>query len=355
MNRRSSNIVKRIRRRGESGIALISVLLLIATGSLLAMMVMSISKTTSFTVMPFLQLQRSYYVLEGMAQRIQFLISADRSQFGDPQQLNVDNYSEYDHDRYLPDAVPHFMDYYGTPIVFTIQDAAGPVNLQGTNFQGALQQFQNFVDEENDFTDLLEQLNYLITDYIDTDDSPNDTDSWEAEEYEEYGMAPLPRNGAITDRNEFAYIPGLTDIFPVDKDGRLSYIRLIPPAVSGVTIDGNPDIFGVTDDWLVLACDLDESDLEDLHLAIEEFHSVDRIPLSENLTSDSTVMTKINNYVRWNSSGVYTVIIRPAVTDEYGEELEKKVPGRRLVFTYTPTPVTGATNGFVQFYEWMFF
>ena len=58
MNRK---LAKRILRRGESGIALISVLLLIATGSLLAMMVMSISKTTSFTVMPFIQLQRSYY------------------------------------------------------------------------------------------------------------------------------------------------------------------------------------------------------------------------------------------------------------------------------------------------------
>jgi len=348
-------IARRMRRRAESGIALISVLLLIATGSLLAMMVMSISKTTSFTVMPFLQLQRSYYVLEGMAQRIQFLISADRQIYGNPQQLNIDNYSEYDTDRYLPDAVPHFMDYYGTPIVFTIQDAAGPVNLNGTNFQQALQQFRNFVDDENDFTDLLEELNYIITDYIDTDDSPVDTDSWEADEYYDAGMSPLPRNGAITDRNEFAYIPGLTSIFPVDQDGRLSYIRLIPPPISGATIDGNPDIFGVTDDWLVYACDLDESDLEELHQAIADFHSVDRVPLSESLPSDSTVMTKINNYVRWDSSGVYTVIIRPAVTDANGEELEKKIPGRRLVFTYTPSPVGGATNGYVAFYEWMYF
>ncbi len=346
---------KRILRRGESGIALISVLLLIATGSLLALMVMSISKTTSFTVMPFIQLQRSYYVLEGMAQRIQFLISADRQLYGNPQQINVDNYSEYDTDRYLPDAVPHYMDYYGTPVIFTIKDAAGPVNLQGTNFQQALQQFRNFVDDENDFTDLLEDLNYIITDYIDTDDSPTDTNSWEADEYYDAGMSPLPRNGAITDRNEFAYIPGMTDLFPIDQDGRLSYIRLIPPADAGVTIDGNPDIFGVTDEWLVLACDLEEDDLQDLHEAIAEFHSIERVPLSENLTSDSTVMTKINNYVRWNSSGVYTVIIRPAVTDEYGEELEKKVPGRRLVFTYTPSPVAGDPNGFVQFYEWMFF
>ncbi len=352
MNR---NLAKRILSRGESGIALISVLLLIATGSLLALMVMSISKTTSFTVMPFIQLQRSYYVLEGMAQRIQFLISADRQLYGNPQQINVDNYSEYDTDRYLPDAVPHYMDYYGTPVIFTIKDAAGPVNLQGTNFQQALQQFRNFVDEENDFTDLLEDLNYIITDYIDTDDSPTDSNSWEADEYYEAGMSPLPRNGAITDRNEFAYIPGMTDLFPIDQDGRLSYIRLIPPADAGVTIDGNPDIFGVTDEWLVLACDLEEDDLQDLHEAIAEFHSIERVPLSENLTSDSTVMTKINNYVRWNSSGVYTVIIRPAVTDEYGEELEKKIPGRRLVFTYTPSPVAGATNGFVQFYEWMFF
>lgn len=352
MNR---NLAKRILRRGESGIALISVLLLIATGSLLALMVMSISKTTSFTVMPFVQLQRSYYVLEGMAQRIQFLISADRQLYGAPQQLNVDNYSEYDTDRYLPDAVPHYMDYYGTPVVFTIKDAAGPVNLQGTSFQQALQQFQNFVDEENDFTDLLEDINYIITDYIDTDDSPTDTNSWEADEYYEAGMSPLPRNGAITDRNEFAYIPGMTDLFPIDQDGRLSYIRLIPPADAGVTIEGNPDIFSVTDDWLVLACDLEEDDLQDLHEAIAEFHSIERVPLTESLESDSTVMTKINNYVRWNSSGVYTVIIRPAVTDEYGEELEKKIPGRRLVFTYTPSPIAGATNGFVQFYEWMFF
>ena len=349
------NTAKRMKRRSESGIALISVLLLIATGSLLAMMVMSISKTTSFTVMPFIQLQRSYYVLEGMAQRIQFLISADRQIYGNPQQLNVDNYTEYDTDRYLPDAVPHFMDYYGTPIVFTIKDAAGPVNLQGTDFQQALQQFRNYVDEENDFTDLLEELNYFITDYIDTDDSPTDTDSWEADEYDEAGMTPLPRNGAITDRNEFAYIPGLTSIFPIDQDGRMSYIRLIPPANAGVTIDGNPDIFSVTDEWLYDACGLETDELEDLKQAIADFHSVDRVPLSESLTSDSSVMTKINNYVRWNASGVYTVIIRPAVTDEYGNELEKKIPGRRLVFTYTPSPVGGATNGFVQFYEWMYF
>ena len=348
------NIMKRIRRRTESGIALISVLLLIATGSLLAMMVMSISKTTSFTVMPFIQLQQSYYVLEGMAQRIQFLISADRQLYGNPQQLNVDNYSDYDTDRYLPDAVPHFMDYYGTPIVFTIKDAAGPVALQGTNFQQALQQFQNFVDEENDFTDLLEDLNYIITDYIDTDNSPVDSNSWEEDEYYEAGMSPLPRNGAITDRNEFAYIPGLTEFFPIDQDGRLSYIRLIPPASAGVTIDGNPDIYGVTDQWLVYACDLEEDELEDLHQAIADFHSIDRIPLSESI-GDESVMQKINNYVRWNSSGVYTVIIRPAVTDATGKELEKKVPGRRLVFTYTPSPVTGATSGYVQFYEWMYF
>ena len=347
--------VQRMKRRAESGIALISTLLLISTGSLIAMMVMSISKNTSFTVLPFVQLQRSYYVLEGMAQRIQFLISADRQLNGTPQQLNVDNYSDSDTERYLPDAVPHYMDYYGTPVVFTIKDAAGPVSLQGTNFQQALQQFQNFVDEENDFTDLLEDLNYLITDYIDTDDSPTDSNSWEADEYYEAGMSPLPRNGAITDRNEFAYIPGITDIFPIDEDGRLSYIRLIPPAIAGVTIDGNPDIFSVTDHWLVTACDLEENDLIELHQAIADFHSPDRTPLSESLDSDSTVMTKINNYVRWNASGVYTVIIRPAVTDAYGEELESKFPGRRLVFTYTPSPVGGATNGFVPFYEWMFF
>ena len=45
----SRQTIRRIRRKGESGIALISVLLLVATGSLIAMMVMSISKTTAFS------------------------------------------------------------------------------------------------------------------------------------------------------------------------------------------------------------------------------------------------------------------------------------------------------------------
>ncbi len=337
----------------QTGIALVAVLLLVVSGTAMAAMVMSISKSTAFTVSPFVQLQRSFYINEGVAARVQYLISADRSLYGSPTDIRLDNYSEYDYDRYLPDAVPHTFDYYGTLMTFVLKDACSAVDLRGNAYQQAFRQFVNFQEEDTDMSDLVEDVTNRVTDYIDGDDVTVDDNSYEEDEYLEEMMHPLPRNGAITIREEYGFIPELKKLYPMDSDGRMSYIRLIPPEISGVTFEGNPDIFGVTDDWLYYAVGLEEDEIEDLHVAVEEFHSVDRTPLSENLDED--ILDKLTTYVRWNSTGAYTVVIRPATQDAEGNDLEVKVPGKRLVFTYTAQPVSGPANGIVPFYEWMWF
>lgn len=343
----------RMRRKRQAGIALIAVLLLVITGTSLATMVMAISKSSAFTVRPFVQLQRSFYVNEGMAARIQYLISAERQLFGSVS-LQEDNYIDYNHDRYLPDCVPHTMNYYGTWVTFTIQDGSSPVTLTDDYYRDGLAEFNNYSDDDYDMEELITFLQNRIQDYMDSDDTPIDDDSYEIDEYYDlFNAYPLPRNSAILDRNEYGYIPELKTFFPVDRDGRLSYIRLIPPAIAGVTLDGNPDIWGVTDDWLYYCAGLEEDEIEELRMGIEELNSVERVPLTDSV--DEEILNKLGNFVRWDTTDVITVTIRPAQYDEKGEELAEKTPGKRLVFTYSNQPIGGAESGTVPFYEWMWF
>ena len=65
-------------RKRESGSALIAVLCLIFTAGLLVTAVVSMSQYNTFTLGTRLALQRSFYTAEGAANRIQWLIAADR-------------------------------------------------------------------------------------------------------------------------------------------------------------------------------------------------------------------------------------------------------------------------------------
>lgn len=334
---------RRSRNRGESGIALISALLLVMTGTLLAGSVMILSRINMLVVRPHVQMQRSYYVCEGMANRAWFLIAADRqlNNAGNAQ-LQLDNYGEYDYDRYLPDGVPHFVDYYGTPMQFVILDASGPPSMTGNDYSTTLRSLLNNRADDSEWSDLITRVTNRIQDYVDSNDTAED-DSSEETEYADAGMAPLPRNAAIEQREEFLWIDELCDLFPPDADGRLTSVRLIPPR--GYELTGDPDIFSVTDDYLDAVCGLEEEEILDVRDSIARLHSEDREPLSE--TMDSGVLTRVSQYFRWTPSGNYTVVIRPVA--------EAKTPGKRLSCTFATPLTTGAVDSVAVYFEWTFF
>ncbi len=334
---------RRGRRGGESGIALISVLMLIMTGSLLAGSIMILSRINMLVVRPHVQMQRSYYICEGMANRAWFLIAADRevNNAGNTQ-LQIDNYSEYDYDRFLPDGVPHLVDYYGTPMQFVILDASGPPSMTGNDYSTTLLSLLNNRADDSEWSDLITRVSNRIQDYIDTNDTAED-DSSEESEYTAAGMAPLPRNAAIEQREELLWIDELCDLFPLDADGRLTSIRLIPP--TGYELTGEPDIFNVSDDYLDAVCGLEEDEILDVRDSIARLYSEDREPLSE--TMDSGVLTRVSQYFRWTPSGNYTVVIRPAP--------DSKTPSKRLSCTFATPLTTGAVDTVAVYYEWTFF
>ena len=111
-----------MKQSSQSGAALGAAVCFIFSATLLTMSVLALSKYNSFTVRPHIELQKSFYLCEGAANRIQWLIAADRQEHPGTN-LNQFDYSEYDYDRYLADGVKHVMDYHGTNVEFSITDA----------------------------------------------------------------------------------------------------------------------------------------------------------------------------------------------------------------------------------------
>ncbi|MDR0933169.1 MAG: general secretion pathway protein GspK [Victivallales bacterium] len=347
-------------KQSESGSALVVVLCLIFMASMLAMAVLAMSKYNTFTIQAHLDLQRSFYVNEGVANRIQYLIAADRSLF--PMvQLGKEDYGEYDHDRFLADGVIHRLNYYGTPIEFTISDVRSGFDLSSGNYANTLQRIANSDMFDQLLHDTIDQLSAVISDYIDSNDEIS-LNGFESADYEALNMEPLPRNGNIEFREELSWIPGVSDLFPSDKSGRMSSIRLIGSNVPR----GTPSIF--TADRLILKtyCNLEEEEI-DVVIAALEVYRRERILLNDQL--DELIAQKLTT-LSWQESGSYTVTISGQLTeipdtvafaDQYGFENRQETvrlptsrPSYRLTFSYPGFGVSGPSENMVRYMEWMF-
>ena len=307
----------------ESGSALVAALVLIFSASMLTMAVLAISQTATLDIRAHTQLQRSAYINEGVSNRIQWLLAADKHLFTGVAPGELD-YTEYDHDRYMPDGVEHEMDYYGTTVAFRIYSANSGC-------------FTSRLDIDTTVTDAVEELTDKLQDYFDNNDELS-ISGMEVDDYDAEGMAPLPRNRTSGFwREELFYIKGLTDLFPADKYGRLSGLRL-PNAPSG-----NPNFFTATPLMLQIYCNLDEDQVSEVVAAREQWFK-ERIRIKDQI--DPLLYTNLGG-LSWNDSGSYTVCIEAPK--------KEKRPSRRLVFTYRGFDPTGPEDNMVEFLEWMFF
>ena len=105
----------------ERGVALISVLVMLLTASLLVALVISSSKIAAFSTTGQLARQRSRYLMEGAGNRVQWLLATEYTS-SESVDFRSFNYSDYDYERYLPDGREHVIDYHGTMIKFSLRD-----------------------------------------------------------------------------------------------------------------------------------------------------------------------------------------------------------------------------------------
>lgn len=327
---------------GESGSALVAVLCLIFTAGILTTATVAIAKTGSFDVHAHLEMQRSIYIAEGAANRVQWLIAADRHSYPG-EVLGYTDYAEYDFDRYVADGVIHKMDYYGTPIQFTINDALSGMDFSGTNYRNALTMLTNAFITDTEWGENIAKLRAKLDDYTDSDDNLTE-DGMEKSEYEELYASPLPRNDGFQFREELLYIDGFREIIPLDKHGRLSRVRLIPPENS---IDERratrPSLF--TADMMTLRTygNLSDEDAKEVMEALNEW-KVNRTLLSDSL--DPLLLQSLSNF-SGQESGYYTIIIEP--------DSSHPRPFRRLAQSFEGYSIAGPTNQILRYLEWMLF
>ena len=323
----------------ENGSALVAVLCLLLTGGVITAAVLSLSKVGTFTVYAHIERQKSMFVAEGVATRVQYLYAADL-QLHSSEKLGETDYSEYDYDRFLCDGVKHVIDYYGEKVQFTITDTIGGEDVA----QDSNATLNKLIteDTDSDVEENVTRFKALLSDYIDSDDTARD-DSWETTDYEDAGLKPLPRNAALQFREELTLIPDFFKLYSMDKDGRLSNIRLIPPAGSPATT-GKPSLFTATPQMIQNYCGIEEEKVPEVMDALNAWKN-ERTLLSETL--DDELLTKLKNNLATTESGLLTVNIEAPD--------EEKRPFSRLVFSFPAFRIAGPENELIEYLEWNFY
>lgn len=321
------------KNRRERGAALVAALCLIVTAGVLVGSLVSISRMSALNANGMTEWMRSQYVAEGAAARIRFLIESDRYQFNPRRPEDVD-FEEYEHDRYLADGSEHVLDYYGREIRFTITDGVSGLPFQNGSALNTLS--QNRTDETL-VTDAVELYRDRISDYMDSDDTANE-DSMEEEEYENLNMKNMPRNAAPQYREELLWIPGISEILPVDQDGRFSLIRHFR-----LPTDGNWSIYSVPYSILRTRGGMTAEEAAKVLRAVKDWQ-INRNPMQEAL--DETLLPLAQRF-SWTESGYYTVRISQTDGDQR--------PGARLLFTFKSDGIGGPSSKVATFIEYFRF
>ena len=332
-------------KRKEQGSALIAALCLIFMAGMLTGSVLALSRIATFDVRAHIELQRSAYINEGVANRIQFLLAADRNVNPSSTQLGELDYEEFEYDRYTADGVPHIIDYHGTEVQVVIQDAAAGFNLNSGSYRNTLRSIVSALElDDSEISEKMETLTERITDYLDTDDDMSGDNGMEADDYESENQAPLPRNGTLRYREELLFIPGFSEFFKPDKYGMLSSVRLIAPyGLNDISRNSsNPNFFTADRFMLKVQGRLEDEEIDEVIAARDEWLK-EKTKLSEQL--DGLLLNRLRSRFSFNESGYFTIRI---------ESPEKsKRPSRRLIFTYPAFEITGPQNDMVRYYDWL--
>ena len=140
------------------------------------------------------------------------------------------------------------------------------------------------------------------------------------------------------------WIPGFRRLYPVDRHGRLSAVRLIPPSNTVNLSRLQPSLLTADAASLRSLANLEDEEVDAVLEALQAWRE-ERTPLSESL--DSLIISRLNRVFSRSESGNYTVTIEsPPGSGQ---------PFRRLVVSFAGFAVSGPSNGQFQYLEWLFF
>lgn len=326
--------------KNQDGVALVAVLALLSSVSLLVMSMVVYSQLSTYGIRNDTDALRSRYVAEGALNRIIFLLAADNNEYRTTSLENFD-YSEYEEERFIPDGRLRELDYYGTVVKYRIENGAGGISITGSNINTALNNLTRIRQtNEEDLSEAATIFRTRFNDYVDSNDMVGE-DGMEVEEYEELEEnTPLPRNKALQFREELYYIPDGIKFFPLDRNGRMT---LINPLTAGNS-RSKPDLFQANYALLTNYANLSHEDALETLKTIKAYKQEPTI-LSEEF--DPLLLQTLKNYFSITNSGCYRVTIENAAGGSAGSV--------RMDATFNNPGMSGSEGKTLTFLDWLIY
>ncbi len=315
--------------------ALIAVLCLVITVSILTASAVALSQYSRREVNTFSNFTRTACIAEGTSNRALWLLLADKKSNPSRTLGSVDSIDAVvDKERFLADGVIHKLDYYGNNVKFAITDAITGIDISGSSPQREMTYFNLLF--QDDAEKLYEFKNFCsrLQDYVDSDDLVR-LESMESQNYQEQNLYNLPRNRRFRFREEILFVPGAEKYFKPDSEGRLSSIRIIPPGETR-SIRGRLNLYSAPLALIAEQCELDEKEILQVKNALTLWKN-NREPITDTLEPE--LRTKLKQKFSTSESGYYTITVYTGNTNS---------PGSTLTITLKPNTSTPQT----QFHEW---
>jgi|GEM_PF-563315 len=327
--------------KNEDGVALIAVLALLSSVSLLVMSMVVYSQLSTYGIRNDTDALRSRYVAEGAMNRIIFLLAADNNEYRTTSLENFD-YSEYEEERFIPDGRLRELDYYGTMVKYRIENGAGGISITPNNINTALNNLTRVrQSNEEDLSEAATIFRTRFSDYVDSNDLVGE-DGMENEEYSEAEEnSPLPRNNTLQFREELYYIPDGIKFFPLDRNGRMT---LINPLTISSNRRSKPDLFQANFALLTNYANLSNEDALETLKTIKSYKQESFI-LSEEF--DPLLLQNLRNYFSITNSGCYRVTIENAAGGNAGSV--------RMDATFNNPGITGSEGKTITFLDWLIY
>jgi len=327
----------------ERGAALIVVLSFMVLLSLIVSTIVVLSKSSSRKIIIEGDRIISGYLAEGAAARLQWLLMDDIKAHPNSNALKrfdsaMNDNSSSGSRKYMANGSRVSVPYYDAKVSVRIYDMCSGLSISGGQGQNSLKQLQqvyiNSPDLYNEFKIFIDRF----TDYAGAGVGQSARGMSKAD-YNNLGLAPLPRNGQMQYRDEILWIPSSEDFFLPDDNGRLSIFNVIANDFYANQVN----FFSATKLIIMALCNYSDQDAQYIIDGRERWFGNTNLSLYDFI--DQKYMSVLRQKFSFQDSGNYTFVINAAAGDgSFEREL--------IVSLKVGTSMQGEFN---QYYEYIIY
>lgn len=295
----------------QKGAALIVVLSFMILMSLIVSTIVIISQLSSRKIKIEGDRITSGYIAEGAASRLQWLMMDDKKAHPNSNALKRFDSVMNDNSgvsKYMANGSPTAVPYYDAKVTARIYDMASGLNISGgqgaNSLKQLLQVYAATPDLYNEFKIFIDRF----TDYVGTGFGHSIKGMTKAD-YNNMGLAPLPRNGQMQYRDEVLWIPGSEIFFSPDENGQLSIFDIIAPDFYANQVN----FFSASKLLIMALCSYSDQDAQYIVDGRSKWFQNSNMSLYDFI--DQKYMSILRQKFSFQDSGNYTIILNASAGD----------------------------------------